>query len=247
MIKPIYLKALRNAEYLQFIEFYLKLIEENDPVKLKVEPHFLFMSNLYNEAQKLFKLPQESEITGYLLELDIDRDNSLRGIRLIVEGYTRHYQKPLADAAVALRKNMDLYGPRIPDLNYQAESQTITSIIKDWETDSKLATAVTDLGLEDWKNFLKQTNEKFIELYSKRLQESGKLAEERLFDKRTEINEAYTNMGKLLEVQAFLGNPEDYKKIFNEINALVDKTNILLDTRKTRNKDKDQGETPTEE
>ena len=54
MIRPIYLKALRNAEYLQFIEFYLKLIKENDPVKLKVEPHFLFMSNLYNEAQKLF-------------------------------------------------------------------------------------------------------------------------------------------------------------------------------------------------
>lgn len=243
MIKSIYLKQLRNAEYMLFIRLFINLIEQNDPQKLKVHAQLQVIKELYDEAEILFKLPLDSKLTGELMDLDNNRDKAVGGLLQVLSGYENHFDNTYSNAARALGKNMKLYGPRIYEMNYQAESSSISGIIRDWETDSTLSTAVNVLGLGAWKMHLKDTNEKFIDLYARRLQESGAEIDDNLFNKRIEINKSYDKMGQLLVAHSIIGKTEDYQKIMNEINALVDKYNILLAGRKPEKKD--EGETPT--
>lgn len=250
MIKSIHLKALRNAEYMLFIRLFINLIEGNNPEELKVDDQLQVIKDLYEEAELLFKLPLGSKITGDLLELDIKRDKALGGLSQVLMGYENHFDNTFSNAAKALGKNIDLYGARIYEMNYQAESSSISGIIRDWETDDTLSVAVTTLGLGAWKLHLKDVNEKFIDLYTRRLQETGAQIDANLYEKRTEINKAYERMGQLLVAHSIIGKTQDYQKVFNDINALVDKYNILLAGRKSEKEEEeeeeDKDQTPTQ-
>lgn len=57
---------------------------------------------------------------------------------------------------------MELYGKGIQCLNYQAETATINNILRDWENDSELATAVVAFNLSEWVSELKTANTEFI-------------------------------------------------------------------------------------
>lgn len=52
---------LRNAEYLQFLLFIIKLVENNAPAVLQLEAQLQALILRYNEFDALFKLPQNNE------------------------------------------------------------------------------------------------------------------------------------------------------------------------------------------
>jgi RNase adaptor protein for sRNA GlmZ degradation len=103
---------LRNAEYLQFLLFIIKLVENNAPAVLQLEAQLQALILRYNEFDALFKLPQNNEKTAGLLELDSRRYKSIRGIAAIIEAYTNHHDLIYAAAKYLLR-NLQVYRSQI--------------------------------------------------------------------------------------------------------------------------------------
>lgn len=246
MIKSIYLRALNNAEYLQFIRFYIQLLEKNDPAALKIKPKLIALQARFNEAEAIYKLPLGNDLTGELLEFDLMRDNALMGIKALVEAYFFHYDAAFVAAANHLSKNIDLYGQRIAKMNYQEETTIIESLVRDWTTVPKLISAVKKLGLEDWMDNLENNNRKFMDAYTKRTEEYGSESTENLRAKRIEVNAAYNDLNDHLDAYMIIEKTDNLQKAINELNALIEQYNTLLKSRRPE-KEEDEGETPTEQ
>lgn len=250
MIQSINLKLLRNAEYLQFLRLFLQLVQENNPVKLRVEEQIGLLEGELKAAEDLFKLPLSSEKTEYLLAYDQQRDVALRGIDLVLKGYLNHYDPVFAGAAKLLDANFSLYGDRIYRFNYQAETASISGIVRDWENKENLVEAATVLGLTNWKDKLKEYNIAFEKMYNSRTQEYGAENQDSLYGKREDTNLAYIDTIEYLNAYKKIDKTGAYTTVINEINALIDQYNTLLAGRKPEEKDekkeKDgEGELPT--
>jgi hypothetical protein len=236
MINVISLRLLRNAEFLQFLDFIIKTIENNNPATLKVEAKLVALKNLYDQLDALFKQPQDSLLSDELMELDHKRDRAISGILQIVSANLNYFEQDRVHAAQLLDRNLRNYGSQIYNMNYQAESSTISSIIRDWETDTALESAIALLGLGGWKLELKQNNIDFIALYSDRNQEYGAETTDKTKEKRLDANTAYYDVTQLLNAYATIENTPAYQKTISEINALIESYNTLLRSRKAKQK-----------
>jgi hypothetical protein len=236
MINAINLRLLRNAEFLQFLDFIIKTIENNNPATLKVEARLLALKTLYDQLDVLFKKPQDSLLSDDLLELDHQRDRAISGILQTVSANLNYFEEDRVEAAQLLDRNLRNYGSKIYNMNYQAESSTISSIINDWETDGGLKGAVTLLNLDEWKGELKEKNDNFITLYSDRNQEYGAKTTDTTKSIRLEAYTAYYDVTELLEAYATIENTPNNQKAIREINALIESYNTLLSPRKGKKK-----------
>lgn len=246
MIKNIRIRVLWNAEYLQFLKLIIKAVNDNNPAVLKIEAQLAELKNQYEESELLFKLPQNSEITAEITALDTKRDNVLRGISLIINANLNHWKKEYVDAAERLRANLKLYGSEIYNLNYQAESATINSLLTDWDTKPELTGAINLLGLDTWKIELAKDNELFFEAYSERSKELGQKNTDNLKSRRELGLAAYDNLVKFLHAYETL-DPAAYVGVVKEMNAIIDQYNTLLKARQTYNKSKGKAEDDTED
>ena len=236
MIHAIELKDLRNAEYLQFISDALTLVGENNPANLKVEPQMSNLQAKYDECDALFKLPLANERTEGLTILDGKRDRALGGISYVVKGYMNHYEPEMAAAADRVYKNIRQYGKSIQNQSLQAESATITNMIKDWDTNPALTADIELLQLKEWKDYLSTTNNDFIALYSQRTQDYGSEPTDNLLGKRTETNATYYKLVEMLEARQLTNESISYDKVFGDLNASIDQYNTLINNRRARNK-----------
>lgn len=240
MIHSINLRLLRNAEYLQFLRLFLQLLHENDPVGLKVDEQIALLESEFAGAEELFKLPLSSEKTEYLLAYDQQRDAALIGIGLVIKGYLNHYDPVFVAAAKILDTNLSLYGNRVYRMNYQAETASITGIVKDWENKDNLVDAVSLLGLEKWKDKLKKYNIDFEKMYNSRTREYGAENQNNLGRKREDTNLAYSEVVKYLQAYNTIDKTGAYTAVINEINALIDQYNTLLAARKPGEKEENE-------
>ena len=110
--------------------------------------------------------------------------------------------------------------------NYQAETATLNSLIGDWENKPELVAALTTLGLTDWKEELKNTNNTFNTKYILRTQEYGAASPENIKSKREEANAVYYELRNFIVAYATINatNPL-YTKTVNELNALITQYN----------------------
>lgn len=236
MIHAIELKDLRNPEYLQFISDALTLVENNDPAILKVERQMTDLQAKYDECDALFKLPLANERTEGLTILDGKRDKALGGISYVVKGYMNHYEPEMAAAADRVYRNIRQYGKSIQNQSLQAESATITNMIKDWDTNPSLTADIELLQLKEWKDYLSTTNNDFIALYSQRTQDYGSEPTDNLLGKRTETNATYYKLVEMLEARQLTNESISYDKVFGDLNASIDQYNTLINNRRARNK-----------
>lgn len=228
MINGINLKALRNSEYLRFMKDLVTIIGENNPATLGVQAPYALFSTQVSSLDTLFKLSDASELTEELFKLDTRRDNAIVGIRAVVDGHRYHFDDNYAAAARLLFANLNLYGDEISKMNYQAESTTIEGIVNDWENKQELTDAMTLLGLKDWKNELKATNELFIQKYLERTNQYGDATEETLGAERVETNQFYYDLRDHLWAQFIINKTPERTTAINRINAFIDQYNVLL-------------------
>lgn len=238
MIKGINLRLLRNAEILQFMDYIIKTVEHNDPKALKLEERLNELKSIYTLVDSLFKLPQDSLLTAELQELDTQRDHAIIGISKLVTAYLHHFDTKYTSAAKLLDRNLTMYGSHIYSMNYQAESVTITNIVKDWETEDNLIQAVEQLGLTDWKNEMNAKNIEFIELYAQRTDEYSAESLDKIKEKRNELNTAYYNLRDVITSYAIIDSKiPGYQLLMREFNTYIEQYNTILSSRKGHKKD----------
>lgn len=233
MIKGINLRMLRNGELLQFILSIIKVVEDNDPVTLRLEVKLLALKTIYAVLDALFKLPQDSLLTKDLENLDAQRDRAITGLLKVIDGFSYHFDPTYINAAKLLDRNLTMYGPEIYSQNYQGESTTISNIITDWDNQESLAEAVELLGLRDWKDELNRSNSDFITRYNERNQEYSRETLDKIKEKRIDAYDAYYALRDLITSHATIdeSNP-GYQQLIREFNSYIDTYNNTLAVRK---------------
>jgi hypothetical protein len=227
------LPKLRNAEYLQYMKNYLAIVLRNDPSGLKITAKYNALQGKSSELHALFKKILANEKTADILALDERRDDAINGIYYVAQGYDYHFDPNLQTAAKLVKDSISVYGGGIAKLNYQAETATITSLVMDWENKAPLAVALNTLNLTNWKNELKAANTAFDEKFLDRTQEYGDATPENLKSKREETNQVYYALRDRIDAYHLLAEttPSPYTTVINQLNALIDQYNTLLNNR----------------
>lgn len=233
MIIAIELQRLRNDEHLQMFKDVAILTLQNDPIALKIKPQFDALQQKNTELDALYKKQAASELTKELDLLDEKRDRAIIGLVLIADGYQYHFDPNFSKAATRLSDNFKLYGASIYRQNLQSETNIITSIVNDLEEKPELAAAVTLLGLTAWKNELKAANSLFGAKYLERTVQYSEVTKETMAAKREETNQVYYKLRQHIEANATLDEGNiGYTKLINQINALIEQYNLVLEKRK---------------
>jgi len=149
----------------------------------------------------------------------------------VIEGYCYHFDPTIAQAAKLLSSDLKLIDTDVTQQNYQAKTASVNELICDSETKSELVTALVTLDLETWKNELKSVNQMFEKKYLERTLEYGATNSELLKIKIDETILAYHELRKYLDANSVLHSNKDYQKTINELNALIEQYNTLLNLR----------------
>ena len=136
---------------------------------------------------------------------------------------------------------------RVARQNYQAETAIINNIINDWENKPELSAAMALLDLKDWKDEMAAANVLFDQKYLLRTQEYGDASPETIATKRGEVVQAYYTLRQFIDAFAVTVNTAIYQTVTNQLNALIDQYNTLLNNRlaRTANPDDPTPEEPT--
>lgn len=236
MINNIEINKLRNAEFYQLLSDILNLIKIANPITLKVEKPYAVLKSINDEIEMLFKNERGSSLTEEINKLDYRRDEAIIGITLLADSYTHHYDEVLNKHAETLLSHINSYGSSIARQSLQAETATLSNLIKDWTERKNLTDAIVALKLEAWKEELDAANKKFNEIYLQRAQETGNASESNIKTKRVEAVQAWFKLRDLLQSRHDTAlddgeNVAHYIKISNSINAIVDKYVQLINTR----------------
>ena len=237
MIQSIDLFKLRNAEYLQFQKDFVAIAARNNPNVLQIQAKLDDLNQKTVELDDLFKKILANENTQILVDIDNKRDIAINGLTFLITGYSYHFDNTLKQAADKILDNLKVYGSGIAKLNYQAQTATLTNIINDWENKPALVDALNTLNITNWKDYLKQQNNQFNEVYLNRTQEYGNATPESLKTKREETNVFYYALRNRINALHLLIEtpPSPYSTIINQLNALVDQYNNLLNNRSNDN------------
>lgn len=228
MIQSIDLTKLRNGEYVQFISDILKIVTLNDPTLLQVNEKFDIMSTIKNELEALYKKSAENPITSEIEYLDKRRDNAVSGILGMINSYGFHYDEAISGQAKVVQNYLKLYTNNIAQENYNAETATINNMVSDFENKPELLAALTALHLMEWKDELKDANNKFNDRYIARTQDLATATPDNLKSKRLVANTAYYELRERIDAFAIINPSTLYTKTINEINALITQYNTLL-------------------
>jgi hypothetical protein len=233
MIYSIDLPKLRNAEYVQFQKDYVAIATRNNPSSLQITNKLDALNLKTVELDNLFVKVLANENTQVLVNIDENRDKAINGITFTVTGLAYHFEENIRNAAQKILDNLALYGSGIAKLNYLAETSVLNNIINDWETKPALTDALNTLNLTNWKDYLKTQNNLFNEVYLNRTQEYGNASPENLKSKREETNVAYYALRDRINALHTLIEtpPSPYSTIINELNALIEQYNTLINNR----------------
>lgn len=233
MINSITLNNLRNAEFLQFSKDALNIIQRNDPAALSIATWYNAFKAVTEKIEDLFKTDTSNPITDDLQTTDVRRDNALNGITATVQGYTYHFAPATSAAAKTLADHLALFGSGIARENYQSETAIINSIITDWKNKPELMAAIAVLGLDSWVTELDTANKTFSTQYLDRTQQLGAASPDTIKAKRLEAADAWYKLRNKLDAYYEVNEgAQPFAKTENELNALIDQYNTLMNSRK---------------
>lgn len=236
MIYYIHHYHLRNNELLQFMTDILKVCSQHSTEPMKLAAFITALVTDTGTFDQLFKLDPASPITQELINLDNLRDDCLKGINKVLDGYSYYFLPANRDAAKLLINSMNKYGTKIYQLNYPAETTSIVSLVSDWKNTPALASAITLLNLDAWVTELTTRNTAFNDKYLSRAMEQSSLPQVKTFDARVKLVASYKNLTDQIEAGAKFMGDNSYNVLINLMNELITKYNVIADSHITEKK-----------
>ncbi len=111
---------------------------------------------------------KDSPETQELIAIDLQRDEAIIGIVNNAESFTHHFDAAKQQAGQTIVNCMNKYGKRVHKMAYAIETEIVSKLITDLQTNPAISAAVTTLGLADWVNYLKDSNDQFNIKYLER-------------------------------------------------------------------------------
>jgi hypothetical protein len=231
MIQTIFLRSLRNSEFIRFNKDVLSICKNNNPVALGIAAQVTALQTATTPLDDLFVKERGNLITPELETLDARRDDALTGIRMYAEAQTHHFNPVVATAGQQILAGMDKYGRNLPRLNYIAETEVIVSLADDFSNDPELSSAIATLNLHDWAKELSTANTLFNTRYLARNTDYAAQPGGNLQEQRDATAETYRMLADHIIAHATLTPSVAYSKLIKEINTLIDQYNQLLSNR----------------
>jgi hypothetical protein len=235
---------LRNAEFIALGKDFISLIDSANPVTLGINAAYGPFKTEWLSLDSFFVLERGSILTDDLVALDARRDNAIVGLRMVIDGFSRHFDPAFRAASERLLAAIDKYGTGINRLNLLAETEVLRNLVSDLEGNSLLQNALTVLGLKTWVTELKDANNAFNQVYLQRTQETSAKPNDSLASRRKPAIELYRKLVKTIEAKNTLDPSPALSTLMGQLNGLIDKYNLLVAARSTAGKEEEK---PAEE
>lgn len=229
MINGISLRNLRNAEFDQFVQDVLELVLRNEPAALMVPDEY---TNLKDESDRLSELlnpAKGSALTKKLEIADRRRDLCISGINKVVAGYICHFDPTIRQHAETLESHLAIYGKAaLARENYQSETASVKSLIKDWDTQKHLTDALAALNLTTWKEELATANQEFADLYIGRTEEASAANPDTVKGLRQSMTQNYYKLRDMIGAYHMINKGVDpWGVTVKQVNVLITKYEAL--------------------
>lgn len=232
MITPAQLTRYRIKEFIQFIRNSLLIVSQHNPEQLKVKAQYAALSRSQQQLELAYKQDREDETAQDLVQMDATRDRTIVCLRMISEGYTRHFNAPLSAAGQTVLDCIDKYGPRLYSLNYSAETAALKNIVRDLQTIPACVQAIQALHLEALVGEMKRSNLAFEKQFIEHMEASSRTNTETMRELVQGTTEAYRTLAKHLEAHATLTPSAEYTLFINHFNENTEHFNQVVDRRK---------------
>jgi hypothetical protein len=225
MISIPNLRRYRNSEFVAFMNDVIQLVDAANIAAL-ANP-LSALQTAYGDLETSFKVSQGSMITASIQELDARRDAAIKGIRAVTKAYVYHFDATFQSAGTLVLQTIDKYGRQISELNYQAQTASLKSLIKDIENDTDLTAALTTLHLTSWFAEMKTANEAFEQKYLERVTDSAAKKVAPVNEERPQAMAAYQTLMKHIEANTILNASPELSALTNSLNGLITKYNQI--------------------
>jgi hypothetical protein len=219
------LPRYRNSEFIQFMKDTVKIYKAYDLKTLKLQTLVADVEGSITKLESVFTIARKNGNTELLENADARRDRAIIGIRTLVEAYVSHFDPSLANAAKALLILIDKYGGGIANFNYIDETNTISNIVKEMQTEPKAMAAASTLKIDDWVAELGAANTIFNNLFIERNKDISELPEQNLGALRTPALQQYEVLVEKTAAHFSITAIPEYKAILDQIEAIIVKYN----------------------
>jgi hypothetical protein len=231
-IPKIDLLRLRNDEHLQFNTEFKDLVDKFETVGLDFNTLFQAYLLVYVQEDEALQLIRKSATTEQLEAADTERDELFGGFVDAVKSSLRHYDNALRLAAKRFKIALDQYG-NISRKSYDEETADLSKLVKEAQT--TYSPDIATLGLADWILHLNAKNLAFETLMKTRYSEEADKTEYRMKQVRVEVDASYRTIVKQIDALILVNGAAKYEGFVRELNARVDKYNLILAQREGRN------------
>lgn len=231
MIKSIYLKGLRNDEFLQFFKDIIARCNLFDTTALLILPQVTAMADAILKLDAVFNKEVGSKFTDLLVAIDHRRDKAITGIKLTCIGLAYHFEDASSSAAQLILDSFDKYNDAIARMNYQAETAEINAILAEWGKSTALTAALEELNMSSWTVELKTANDLFSETYQNRVDDKLETEGDYFFDLRPEAIALYKKLSRRIEAHSEIDEKPEYQQLTDGINVIIETYKTLLQKR----------------
>ena len=236
MFLSINLQKLRNSEFIQFFVDLLSIFLKQKPEELGIKDQLDPISPDLESIKSIHGTMKGSEISDELKTIDNRRDNCIMGIRMVLEGYTFHYDPIINEAAQVLLNKIDTFGSKIAKQNYPTETTSLKGIYESFTKEEKLINALALLNLTAWVGQMDKDNTLFNTRYLDRVDETSKQSDDKIKVLRKSVTEKYSTLRSHMTSHATLKPTENYKLVIDQTNTLIDQYNTIIKRRGGNNK-----------
>jgi len=218
-IKTLSLTSLTNEDHFKFMTDANGLIVISTAVALSIVTEYNLYSDLLPKEQEALNFVRKSTLSDKLLDADIVRDTTLKGMKKVIEGGLKHFKPAVRNAAQRLMVLLDTDG-NIPAKAYDKESAAIIKLISDLK--GTYAADVALLGIGEWVIELEANNNAFDALMIGRYNEQDDKTRLRMKEVRREMDVAYRAITKRINALIVVNGETAYTDFVNKLNLRID-------------------------
>ncbi|MGB0870495.1 MAG: DUF6261 family protein [Flavobacteriales bacterium] len=230
-MKKIKHRKLRNSEYIQFLNDFAILCEQNTSIKEALA--FALLPFIAKLAElKASSETKTNALTTQLIGLDDERDDLFVDFKGIVKHQRRHWKSSVSGAANVVYDTIIKHIPNISSLNYQAETERLETLITMLNRLESEQNVLTILKVTGWVEKLNELNTAFNSLYIERTTTDSASKKESVSNLRLESINLYEEvvslfMGIMVYKRSINEDISDWNIVLNSINLHIDKYNDI--------------------
>lgn len=218
-----------NTTALGFFNQIGQLISANAALQSALSTVWTAFNAAYEAFDEAFAQTRKWSQTQDIETLDKERDQALSAFNNALKAMAASPNQTKQQATRRVQFVRDKYTISSAD-EYMKETTAIQQMVQEMEDDVQTAQALTQSGLDEWLQDLKQKNAAFLAKMNERTAEQAGQQKGIVRDKRLEAEAAYRDVVKLINAAAIMEMPEglDWNSPIDRLNAEIDHYKNIL-------------------